>query len=136
MAELAAVRDGIKTRLDTISGLRAHDVWPDQINTPAALVRPIRDPYQLTLSNVQTWTFEVVLIAYPAQQGIARGQEILDPYLADAGSQSIKAALRGDKTLGGAVSTLDVLGWRDYGVIDIGIGIEYIGAIVDVQVWQ
>lgn len=136
MAELSAVRDGIKARLATISGLRAHDVWPDQINAPAALVRPIRDPYQLTLGNAQTWTFEVVLIAHPAQQGVARGQEVLDEYLADAGPQSIKAALRGDRTLNGIVSTLDVQGWRDYGVIDIGVGIEYVGAIIDLQVWQ
>lgn len=136
MAELAAVRDGIKTRLATIAGLRAHDVWPDQVNTPAVLVRPIRDPYQLTLGNQQTWSFELVVVAHPAQQGVARGQEVLDEYLADAGTKSLKAALRGDRTLGGIVSTLDVQGWRDYGVLDLGIGIEYVGAIVDVQVWQ
>ena len=136
MAELAAVRSGLQVRLATISGLRAYTVWPDQVNTPAALVRPVSDPYQLTLTNVQTWTFEVVLVAFPAQDGIARGQDALDPYLAFAGTQSIRAALVGDKTLGGIVSTLSVDGWRSYGVIDIGIGIEYIGATVDVQVWQ
>lgn len=136
MAELAAVRDGLKTRLATISGLRAHDVWPDQVNAPAALVRPISDPIQETLSGIQSWRFEVVLVGYPAQQGMARGQETLDEYLAAAGSKSVAAALRGDRTLGGIVSTLDVSGWRDYGVLDLGVGIEYVGAVFDVQVWS
>lgn len=136
MAELAAVRDGLKARLATITGLRAHSTWPDQVNVPAAVVRPVSDPYQQTLSNVQSWRFEVILITYPAQDGVAKGQTLLDPYLAAAGAQSIRAALRGDRTLGGIVSTLDVEGWRDYGVLDIGIGIEYIGATVDVQVWE
>jgi hypothetical protein len=136
VAELAAVRDGLKARLATISGLRAHDVWPDTVNAPAALVRPIRDPIQETLSNQQSWRFEVVLVAAPAQAGMARGQDTLDPYLAAAGTLSINAALRGDRTLGGIVSTLNVEGWRDYGVLDLGIGIEYVGAIFDVQVWQ
>ena len=54
MAELAAVRDGLKTRLATILGLRAHDVWPDTINAPAALVRPVSDPIQETLSGIQS----------------------------------------------------------------------------------
>ena len=136
MAELAAVRDGLKTRLATITGLRAHDVWPDQVNTPAAMVRPISDPIQETLSGVQSWRFEIVLIGYPAQQGMARGQETLDPYLSAAGAESIASALRGDRTLGGIVSTLDVSGWRDYGVLDIGMGIEYLGVVFDVQVWS
>ena len=94
MAELAEVRDGLKTRLATITGLRAHDVWPDQVNTPAAMVRPISDPIQETLSGIQSWRFEIVLIGYPAQQGMARGQETLDGYLAASGSQSVAAALR------------------------------------------
>lgn len=136
MAELAAVRDGLKTRLATILGLRAHDVWPDTINAPAALVRPVSDPIQETLSGIQSWRFEVVLVGYPAQQGMARGQETIDGYLAAAGSQSIAAALRGDRTLGGIVSTLDVSGWRDYGVLDLGVSIEYVGAVFDVQVWS
>ena len=77
-----------------------------------------------------------MLVGYPAQQGMARGQETIDGYLAAAGSQSIAAALRGDRTLGGIVSTLDVSGWRDYGVLDLGVSIEYVGAVFDVQVWS
>ena len=35
---ISSIRDGLKTRLQTISGLRCYDVLPDGFAPPAALV--------------------------------------------------------------------------------------------------
>lgn len=137
MATLAAIRDGLKTRL-AIAGLRAHDVWPDSINPPAALVRPraMLPPDAMSLGN-RRLTFEILLVVASVQSaGLARAQEQLDTYLNEVGDKSIIAALNGDRTLGGIASTLEV-SWRDYGVHEVpaGSGVNYSAAVFDVTVW-
>ena len=64
------------------------------------------------------------------------GQRILDAYLATTGALSVRAAVEGDVTLGGAADTLAVLGFRDYGGLSLGGGgPEYLGVRFDVAVW-
>lgn len=135
MASLSSLRDGIKTRLATISGLRAYDTWPDQPNVPAAIVKPLRWDYRQAIGGVNRVTFEIIILAagYDAST-IGRAQEKLDAYLDDTGSNSVKAAIEADKTLSGSASTLQVPGWTDYGVLDAN-GIEYMGAKLEVEVW-
>lgn len=41
MALLTSIRDGLKTNLETISGLTAYEYVPDWIEPPIALVAPI-----------------------------------------------------------------------------------------------
>lgn len=134
MASISAIRDGIKARLATITGLRTYDVWPDQLHVPCVLVKPSNGTFRETLGGVPSARFELILLVHPFQVGIARGQDRLDPYLDDTGSQSIHAALRGDVTLGGAVHTCDPAGWRDYGVLEVN-GVPYLGATIDLEVW-
>jgi hypothetical protein len=134
MASVSAIRDGLRTRLATITGLRAYDVWPDQVHAPAAMVQPVRGRYKEALGGVPRLTFRVVLAAAPVQRGLARGEDVLDPYLDDTGATSIKAALEGDKTLGGIVASLHAVEWDDYGLVAIG-GVDYVGASVEVEVW-
>ncbi len=136
MSSLSNIRDGIKTRLQTITALanRAYDTWPDQILTPCAIVKPISWEYRQAMGNVNKLLFEIVIVAASVQPGLERAQDALDAYLEDDSATSIKKALEGGKTLSGYATTLQVPGWRDYGSIEIG-GIEYLGAVVDVEVW-
>lgn len=131
MATVGAIRDGLKVRLATITGLRTHDVWPDQVNPPAAVVNPVSGNYEQTFSDTQAnYVFEIIVVV---QAGTLRSaQDALDAYLG-TGSGGICAAMLGDVTLAGIVDTLFVRGFRDYGQIEIN-GAPYLGAVVDVEV--
>ena len=101
------VRDGLKTRLQTISGLRCYDLIPDQINPPTAIVGQLDFTFDidnargLDLANVDV----IVIVQRFSERA---GQNRLDAYLAGSGAGSIKAAIEGDKTLNGACQTLRV----------------------------
>jgi hypothetical protein len=101
------VRDGLKTRLQTISGLRCYDLIPDQVNPPTAIVGQLDFTFDidnargLDLANVDV----IVIVQRFSERA---GQNRLDSYLSGSGSTSIKAAIEGDRTLGGACQTLRV----------------------------
>ena len=111
---VSSVRDGIKTRLQTISGLRVWDVIPDQVTPPGAVVgQPCAIVGQLDftfdIDNARGVDLANVDVYVIVQRMDARsGQNKLDGYLAGSGSSSIKAAIEGDRTLGGTVNTLRV----------------------------
>jgi hypothetical protein len=101
------VRDGIKTRLQTISGLRVWDVIPDQVTPPGAVVGQL--DFTFDIDNARGVDLANVDVYVIVQRMDARsGQNKLDGYLAGSGSSSIKAAIEGDRTLGGTVNTLRV----------------------------
>jgi hypothetical protein len=101
------VRDGIKTRLQTISGLRVWDVIPDQVTPPGAVVGQL--DFTFDIDNARGVDLANVDVYVIVQRIDARsGQNKLDGYLAGSGASSIKAAIEGDRTLGGTVNTLRV----------------------------
>ena len=136
MADYSDMRSRLKTRLETIAGLRAYAVVPDKPETPAAIIRPLRMDYQQSMGagGANKVPFEIILLT-PLSSSNERSQAVLDAYLDNSGTYSLKAAIEGDKTLGGTVDTLHVSGWRDYGVIE-WVGVTYLGARVDVEVWD
>lgn len=138
MTTLTQIRDGLATRLATISGLRAHATLPDTINVPAAIVRPERRDFSLSMgsapSAANSITFIVTVLAAASANGMTEGQDALDAYLDDSGASSIKAAIEGDRTLAGIVTTTRVIRWFDYDTYDAG-DIEYIGCKFEVEVW-
>ena len=104
---VSSVRDGIKTRLATISGLRVWDVIPDQVTPPGAVVGQL--DFTFDIDNARGVDLANVDVYVIVQRMDARsGQNKLDGYLAGSGSSSIKAAIEGDRTLGGTVNTLRV----------------------------
>jgi hypothetical protein len=128
------VCEALAGRLATISGLRAHAVWPDSLNAPAAIVDATGEDWHQSLGDYSMLRLDVLLVVAPATSGgLARGLDKLAPYLARTGTQSVKAAIEGDRTLGGLVASVMAIGWRDKGVLDIG-GAEYIGARIGVEV--
>lgn len=135
MADLDDLLEAIQTRLATISGLRTHAYAPDNVHPPCAYPLPRAGTYENTLTSAPTTTFEIVVLAAPFDpRGLARAQKALNSFLARTGSASIRAALRGDVTLGGLAHTLDVKGWREYESLSVG-GVEYVGARIDLEVW-
>lgn len=101
------VRDGLKTRLQTISGLRCFDLIPDQVTPPTAIVGQL--DFTFDINNARGLDQANVDIIVIVQRFSERaGQNKLDAYLSGSGATSIKAAIEGDKTLGGACQTLRV----------------------------
>ena len=132
MAALATIRTGLQTRLQTIAGLHVYHAVPDSINVPAAIVgAPASVEYSITMGTGDSlYTLPVRL--YVSRWDATRSQDLLDPYLATTGAQSIRAAIEGDRTLGGAANTTRVIRATNYGqyVID---GITYIGCDFTVE---
>jgi hypothetical protein len=135
LGTLSEIRGGLQRRLQSIAGLRASDVWPDQINCPQALVKPLNHTFRLKPGTGFTkFNFEVVFLAAPLQNSLERAQRALDPYLDEKGPKSIKEALEADDSLGGVANGVQVTGWREYGSLEVN-GIEYLGVKFDVEVW-
>jgi hypothetical protein len=103
---VSSVRDGIKTRLQTITGLRAYDVIPDKVTPPCAIVGQLDFTFDIdNARGLDQASLDVYVIV---QRLDARsGQNKLDEYLG-SGASSIKTAIEGDRTLGGTVNTLRV----------------------------
>ncbi len=105
----STVRDRLKTALQTISGLRAYDLIPDTVVPPAAVVGQL--DFTFDIDNARGLDQAQVDVLVIVQRFSERaGQDKLDSYLAGSGSTSIKAAIEGDRTLGGTVNTLRVTG--------------------------
>jgi hypothetical protein len=104
--EITTVRDGIETRLLTISGLQVYDFMPDSITVvPVVTIAFDGMTYNETFEGASTagdrsyrWVIKLRLAGSIPQE---QWQE-LDSYIAPTGSKSILAAIDGDKTLGGA----------------------------------
>lgn len=133
--DVGAIRTGLQTALQTIQGLRASDVWPDTINTPVACIKPVTGDYHQTRAlgpGLVKLAFEITLLAAPAQQGLAKGQKALDPYLG-TGSGSIQNAVEADQSLSGTATSVVCHGWKDYGSMVVA-EVEYIGAKFELEV--
>lgn len=101
------VRDGIKTRLATIAGLRVHDTIPDSVAPPAAVVGLLELTFDLSMQRgLDAAAVEVLVIVGRMSERAA--QDRLDAYLAGSGSTSVKTAIEADQTLGGACQTCTV----------------------------
>ena len=137
MADLSAIRTALAARFATITTIRySYDRWPEQINTPCAIVMPRRSAWREALAGAPSFEFEVTLLAAPwGDRGLPRAQTLLDTFLDDTGSDSVHAALRADVTLGGTVHTSDLAGFEEYGALELVNGVAYLGCKLVVHVW-
>jgi hypothetical protein len=125
LASITNIRAGLATRLGTISGLRTSATQPDNPNPPIAVIIPDNTRYDDTFGRgMDTTTFRIILIVSRVAE--KQAQNALDAYCATTGSSSIKAAIEGDKTLGGSVFDCRVIEMRNYGQIPIG-DVTYLG---------
>jgi hypothetical protein len=129
---IATIRDGLATRLSTISGLKVHDTVPADIVPPAAVVVPLTVAYDDTQSGTDLYRFSIVVVASRAHE--ETGQNTLDAYIAPDGASSVKAAVDGDPDLASTVHDTRVVSMDEYGDIVIA-DVSYWGARFTIEVY-
>lgn len=104
-ATVSQVSDGLKARLATISGLRTFSYQPEQLNPPVAfpIIESIEYHGAMKGGNVRMrYTIMVIVGRYLDRVAHAN----LDGYVSYGGATSLRAAIEGDRTLGGVAQTL------------------------------
>lgn len=101
------LRNGLATRLGTITGLRVSAVIPDQINPPLAIVALDGITFDRAFHRgMDEYRFLITVVVGRAAERSAQNR--LDAYLAPTGAGSVKTAIEGDTSLGGIAQTLRV----------------------------
>ena len=117
---LTTVRQGLATALDTISGLRVFDYVPDNAPAPAAIVEPLEVTYDQAMNNglIKFKSYITIVVARMSDRS---SQDRVDAYVDPTGATSVRAAIETDRTLGGACSTLNVIGAQPRSVTMAGV---------------
>ena len=102
------VKDGLKVRIETISGLRAFDYQPDQVNPPFAFPTLNEIRYHQTGMGTGGVVMDFTITIVVGRASERTAQDELDKYTAFSGAQSIRAAIEADRTLGGVADDLIV----------------------------
>jgi hypothetical protein len=101
-ATVSEAAAGLKGQIAQIPGLRVVDYLPDQINPPTAVISIDSVTYhQAFAGGDPLYQFTITVIVARASERVA--QQKLDAFLAYSGTQSVRAAVEADKSLGGAV---------------------------------
>ena len=101
--EIENARDGVKTLLENISGLRVYDHEPESVNElPAALIRFVSRGAALTLSG-STFAGTLIVTVLLSKADRQQASEELGAYMDPLGTKSIEAQLDSDNTWGGSV---------------------------------
>lgn len=118
-ASVSQVMTGLKNRLATISGLRAFAFQPDYINPPTAFPTLNEVSYHGAMGGGDV-VFDGLIQVIVGGVSDRTTQNLLDGFASYSGASSIRAALEGDKTLGGVAQTLVVN--RSLGIRRMTIG--------------
>lgn len=130
---VSAIRSGLATRLGTISGLRTSATVPESPDPPVAIVIPGSITFDTTfVRGMDEYEFTVLLLVGRVDSRTA--QNSMDGYCNPSGATSIKAAIEGDKTLGGAAFDCRVTSMRNYQQTLVG-DTSYLSAEFVVQVY-
>lgn len=138
MSNPRLIRQNLRTRLESISGLQVYDRWPNSIpNMPCAILMPPRSEPEQTFGrgDLTRWNIEVYVF-HALTPGYEQANDLLDPLLATSSTGGIYGAIHADRTLGGAVDWTSIKDHRDYGQFEQQEGVGYWGAIVDLEVWS
>lgn len=130
---LSQIRDGLAEQIEAVAGLRTYRFVPDNPTVPCAIVVPETVEYDTAQGGGHDITFVVLLLAGGVSDRAA--QELLDGWLDDTGSLSVKAAVEADATLGSLADSTRVTGVRSYGVRQLAEGgVRYYAAELEVEV--
>src|SRR5258708_23476779 len=114
---LSGVRGALANRLGAIPGdITIYGEIPQTwtVGTCFAIV-PKSNPVRETFAGQRRLHFQIYVYV-PAADSLL-GQQQLDPFLSEVGSQSIEATIMTDPTLGGVVDCCTPEGWPAYGSI-------------------
>jgi hypothetical protein len=133
MATLAAIMDGLETRLATVSGLRTYEYPPDNLSPPAAFVNlPTAINFDLAGARAAD-NYEFIVRVLVAKVSDRAARTKLAGYLNPTGSTSIKSVIEADNILGGAADSVWVRSAENVGIFTVG-GVEYLGCDFIVEV--
>jgi len=132
-ATIVQIMTGIRDRLATIPDLNVWDYAKDNPTVHAAfpLIPPITS-YRETMGR-GTYVIVVPVAVLVGAQVDQAGQHALAEYANQTGTRSIRAAIEGDKTLGGIVNDLVVDSFNPNGLEEVGL-VGYYGGIFAVRV--
>ena len=117
--EIRDAKDGLKTRLETISGLRVLDYPADSVNEFPAAVVLFRGRNTLGGLGGSSFTGQVAVVVLISKQNTQEAFDELDKYMAPLGTESIEAAIDADNTWNAKVDDgrlVDVVnvGYREF----------------------
>ena len=132
MADIAAIRAGIKTRLATSSTfIQISGTMPDTLSPPCAVVDLQSVSYDQAFGNgLELLTFTITVIAQRFDP--AANQALLDGLVSGAGA--VRALIAGDLTLDGSCSTCQLTQMGEYGLISAN-ETDYLGANFTLEVY-
>jgi hypothetical protein len=131
---VSQLRAGLATRLATISGLRTSAYVPPDPMPPVAIVVPTGITFDSTFARgMDEYDFTILVLVGSVDDRTS--QDRMDAYCDPSGSGSIKAAIEGDKTLGGVAFTCRVREMRNYQQTPVGDQM-YLSAEFAVQVYS
>jgi hypothetical protein len=133
---IQTIRDGLKTRLQTIPGLRASDTIPEQINPPIAVVSVGTIDYSQSFGGSGLTAFNFVVTVFVSRPSTRTGQNLLDDYMEPSGSTSVKAALEAMPGLSGASQDVYVSGVNNVGSVTLEDSNTYLTADFAVLVYN
>jgi len=130
MASVVTLRTALATAVATVPGLRSSATVPDNPRPPIAVVIPERVEYDLNAKRgADRFYFTVTVLVGRADDRTAQNK--LDGYI--VGTNSVKAAIEADRTLGGAADTCRVTGMGNYASLNVG-DVLYLAASFTVEV--
>jgi hypothetical protein len=133
MATIAAIRAGLKTRLETIVGLRVVDYRPGSLNPPMAVVVRQSTTFDVSFDGADDNTMAIIVYVQFGDDRVA--EDNLDAYLDPSGASSIVAAVHADPTLGGVVDYSRVVDVVDNGLVAYGnTDLQYLAATFTVEI--
>lgn len=131
--DITEVMDGIEARLATIPNLRVSSETAPQINPPQAIVGvPPIPNYHATMGRGR-FQVEPTVTVFTSKAYDRTGQRKLAAYANPTGSESIIAAIEGDRQLGGVVHDCIVVSFEVLGLQEVGI-IGYFGGRFQLRV--
>lgn len=129
MAALGAIRDAIKATVEAnVTGLRVYDTVPESPALPALLILPVETDFFKAFGRGSD-THQIDLFLMLSRTVPRTGQDSLDAYVGGSGSQSIRAVVFANQTLGLTDGTQAIVsGMSRYGGSFPAAGIDHIGA--------
>ena len=131
---LETIGTGLKTRLETISGLRvfAPNELPETIpEFPAGVIFPGDVKYHRSYDEAYEASFRLRIMI--EKQDLPTSMAKMIDYTEVTGTYSVKAAIEGERSLGGAAKDVIVKSSSEIGSIDIG-GINYLSTDFEITV--
>jgi len=135
---LESIGDGIKTRLATISALKAVYAPKELRDTynsfPCAIIMPGETNYDQTFTATGTYISRFRIIVLISKGDTPSALNKLMDYMEPTGTNSIKAAIYGDSTLNGSADDCELDRNLGYGIMTFG-RVTYLSTEFDLVVY-